>query len=224
MYVMRPLSGGHRVEGERPAAPAARAGAGTGVGASRRARVRGRGGVQRWRGGGWPALPTSLTYRGQGGATYQIPFAPPPADHELVGFHDLPPASSEYTQQSLELNASMMGMLQQTFDLLALYSIPIPTVGGVLARPSVPAGGDGEGRVFPRTKAGALTSGVARRLQSLMTMTRSRRRRRRRRQSHWRRRPKTARTRAQMTALMMLLDLRPGRGLGRTPRPEILCH
>ena len=32
-------------------------------------------------------------------------------------------ASSEYTQQSLELNASMMGMLQWTFDLLALYSI-----------------------------------------------------------------------------------------------------
>ncbi|XP_028052456.1 uncharacterized protein LOC114256954 [Camellia sinensis] len=52
----------------------------------------------------------------------------------------------------------MMGMLQWTFDLLALYSIPppfqIPTVGGVPARLSVPAGGDGEGRVFPRTKAG----------------------------------------------------------------------
>ena len=34
-------------------------------------------------------------------------------------------ASSEYTRQSLELNASMMGMLQRTFDLLALYSIPV---------------------------------------------------------------------------------------------------
>ena len=34
-------------------------------------------------------------------------------------------ASYEYTRQSLELNASMMGMLQRTFDLLALYSIPV---------------------------------------------------------------------------------------------------
>ncbi|KAI8024345.1 hypothetical protein LOK49_LG03G03561 [Camellia lanceoleosa] len=104
-----------------------------------------------------------MTYRGQGGATYEIPFAPPPADHELVGFHGLPPASSEYTRRSLELNASMMGMLQRTFDLLALYSIPppfqIPTVGGVLARLSVPAGGDGESRVYPRTKTGRIHIG-----------------------------------------------------------------
>ncbi|KAF5932593.1 hypothetical protein HYC85_028764 [Camellia sinensis] len=124
-YIMRPLSGGRRVEGERPATPAAGAGAGAGAGASRRARVRGRGGVQRGRGTSWPALPTLLTYRGQDGATYQIPFAPPPADHELAGIPDLPPASSEYTRQSVELNASMMGMLQRTFDLLALYSIPV---------------------------------------------------------------------------------------------------
>ena len=34
-------------------------------------------------------------------------------------------ASPEYTRQSLEMNASMMGMLQRTFDLLALYSIPV---------------------------------------------------------------------------------------------------
>ena len=34
-------------------------------------------------------------------------------------------ASSAYTRQSLEMNASMMGMLQRTFDLLALYSIPV---------------------------------------------------------------------------------------------------
>ncbi|XP_028104430.1 protein MAINTENANCE OF MERISTEMS-like isoform X1 [Camellia sinensis] len=74
MYVMRPLSGGRRVQGERPAAPTARAGAGAGTGASRRARVRGRGGVQRGRGGwlactahfadiqraGWDDLPDPL--------------------------------------------------------------------------------------------------------------------------------------------------------------------
>lgn len=153
---MRPLSGGPRAERERPAAPVAGAGAEAGAGASKRARVRGRGGVQRGRGTSWPALPTLLTYRGQDGATYQIPFAPPPADHELAGIPDLPPvcitsfcilhwhfilvylifrgiliylvllqASSEYTRQSVELNASMMGMLQWTFDLLALYSIPV---------------------------------------------------------------------------------------------------
>lgn len=86
--------------------------------------------------------------------TYQVPFAPPPTDHEFFGVPDLPPvciiaflyshfisvylkfhrilmhlillqASSEYTLQSLEMNASMMGMLQRTFDLLALYSIPV---------------------------------------------------------------------------------------------------
>ncbi|KAI8014400.1 Protein MAIN-LIKE 2, partial [Camellia lanceoleosa] len=115
-FIMRPLSGGRRVEREGPAAPAAGVGAGAGGGVPRRARVRGRGGVQRGRGTGWPALPALLTFRGQGGATYQIPFTPPPADHEFVGIPDLPP--------SLEMNASMMGMLQRTFDLLALYSIP----------------------------------------------------------------------------------------------------
>ena len=90
-YIMRPLSGGRRAEGERPAAPAAGAGAGAGAGTSRRARVHGRSGAQGGRGTGWPALPTVLSYRGQDGATYQIPFAPPPADHELAGIPDLPP-------------------------------------------------------------------------------------------------------------------------------------
>ena len=77
-YIMRPLSGGRRAEGERPAAPAAGAGAGAGASTSRRARVHGRSGAQAGRGTGWPALPTALSYRGQDGATYQIPFAPPP--------------------------------------------------------------------------------------------------------------------------------------------------
>ncbi|KAF5933073.1 hypothetical protein HYC85_029244 [Camellia sinensis] len=159
----------HRGEGnyveERPAAPTAGvgAGAGAGAGASRRARVRGRGGVQRGRGVSWPSLPTILTCQGQGGATYQIPFAPPPTDHELVGFYDLPLASSEYTWQSLELNASMMGMLQRTFDLLALYGIPppfpIPTMGGVLAGPSIPARGGRGDAVRPRTRAGRVHVG-----------------------------------------------------------------
>ena len=90
-FLMRPLSGGRRVDPARPAAPAARAEAGAGVGSSQRARARGRRGVQRGRGTGWPALPTMLTYRGQSGETYQIPFAPPPAGHELAGIPDLPP-------------------------------------------------------------------------------------------------------------------------------------
>ncbi|KAF5932880.1 hypothetical protein HYC85_029051 [Camellia sinensis] len=124
-YIMRPLSGGRRAEGERPAAPAAGAGAGAGASTSRRARGHGRSGARGGRGTGWPALPTVLSYRGQDGATYQIPFAPLPAGHELAGIPDLPPASSEYTRQSVELNASMIGMLQWTFDLLALYSIPL---------------------------------------------------------------------------------------------------
>ncbi|KAF5934658.1 hypothetical protein HYC85_030829 [Camellia sinensis] len=157
-YLMQPLSG-RRAEGARPVASAAGAGAGVGVGAARRARVRGRGGVQGGRGAGWPALPAVLTFQGQGGSTYQIPFAPPPAGHELIGVPDLPPASSEYTRQSLAMNASMMGMLQRTFDLLALYSIPppfqIPIAGGAPAGPSVPARGrNEEGRIFPRTRGG----------------------------------------------------------------------
>ncbi|XP_028122438.1 uncharacterized protein LOC114319608 isoform X1 [Camellia sinensis] len=122
-YIMWPLSSGRRAERKRPATPAARAGAGAGV--LRMARVRGRSGPRRGRGVGWPALPTMMTYRGQSGEIYQIPIAPPLADHELVGFYDLPPASSEYTCQSLELNASMIGMLQRSLDLLALYSIPL---------------------------------------------------------------------------------------------------
>ncbi|XP_028059974.1 uncharacterized protein LOC114263606, partial [Camellia sinensis] len=88
-YLMRPLSG-RRAEGARPVASAAGAGAGAGAGSSRRARVRGRGGVQGGRGAGWPALPAVLTFQGQGGSTYQIPFAPPPAGHEFVDVPDLP--------------------------------------------------------------------------------------------------------------------------------------
>ncbi|CAL5434682.1 unnamed protein product [Camellia sinensis] len=154
-YLMRPLSGGRRAERARSVASAAGAGAGVRVGAARRARVRGRGGAQGGRGAGWPALLAVLTFQGQGEATYQIPFAPPPADHEFVGVPDLPPAPSEYTRQSLAMNASMMGMLQRTFDLLALYSIPIPMAGGASAGPSVPARGrDEEGRIFPRTRGG----------------------------------------------------------------------
>ncbi|XP_028126245.1 uncharacterized protein LOC114322985 [Camellia sinensis] len=153
-YIMRPLSSGCRVERERPAAPAA----GAGVGISRMARVRGRSGARRRRGASWPALPTTITCRGRGGATYQIPISPPPADHELVGFYDLPLASSEYTRQSLELTASVMGIFQQSLDLLAMYSILhpflIPAAGGAAAGPSVPTQGGGDCRVYPRTKAG----------------------------------------------------------------------
>ncbi|KAI8022721.1 hypothetical protein LOK49_LG03G02518 [Camellia lanceoleosa] len=111
----------------------------------------------------------------------------------------------------------MMGMLQRTFDLLALYSIPplfqIPIVGGAPAGPSILARGrDEEGRVFPRTKAGRTHAGSSSgRLHSNDGESR-------RSQSHRRRGPETTRTLAQM---MMLLDLRPGRGRGRTPRPEI---
>lgn len=150
-YIMRPLNSGRRAERERPAAPV-----GAGAEAARVARVRDRSRARRGRGASWLALPTMMTCRGQGGKTYQIPFAPPPADHELVGFYDLPPvftiafcilhchfilfflifrkililltllqASSKYTRQSLELNASMMGILQRSFDLLAIYSIPV---------------------------------------------------------------------------------------------------
>ncbi|GMP24285.1 hypothetical protein CsSME_00001601 [Camellia sinensis var. sinensis] len=155
-YIMRPLSSGRRAERERPAAPTARAGAG--AGAPRMARARGRSGPWRGQGVGWLALPTMMTYRGQSGEMCQIPFAPPPADHELVNFYDLPPASSEYTRQSLELNASMMGMLQRSFDLLAIYSIPPPfqmsAAGGAPAGPSVPARGGGRGGIVHlRTEA-----------------------------------------------------------------------
>ncbi|KAI7989095.1 Protein MAIN-LIKE 2, partial [Camellia lanceoleosa] len=118
-YIMRPLSSGGQARRERPVAPAARVGAGAGE--ARIAQARGKSGSQRERGAGWPALPTMMTCRGQGGETYQIPFAPLPADHELVGFYDLPP----YTRQSLELTASVMGMLQWSLDLLAIYGIPI---------------------------------------------------------------------------------------------------
>ncbi|GMP58622.1 hypothetical protein CsSME_00022221 [Camellia sinensis var. sinensis] len=157
-YIMRPLSGGRRAEGERPAAPVAGAGAGAGAGTSRRARGHGRSEARGGRGTGWPTLPTVLSYKGQDGATYQIPFAPPPAGHELASIPDLPPASSGYTRQSVELNASMMGMLQRTFDLLALYSIPslfqIPPVGGAPAGPSIPARGRRGDTARPRTRGG----------------------------------------------------------------------
>ncbi|KAF5932590.1 hypothetical protein HYC85_028761 [Camellia sinensis] len=229
-YLMRPLSG-RRAEGTRPVASAAGAGAGAGAGSLRRARVRGRGGVQGGRGAGWPALPAVLTFQGQGGATNQIPFAPPPAGHEFIDVPDLPPASSGYTRQSLAMNASMMGMLQRTFDLLALYSIPppfqIPIAGGAPAGPSVSAQGRDEGAgYFPVPGEGVLMSGVARELQSrtMTMMTRSQRRRQRRSPSHQRRRPEAVLARALTTTLMMLLDPRPGRGPGRADSPWSARH
>ncbi|XP_028058829.1 uncharacterized protein LOC114262654 [Camellia sinensis] len=88
-YIMQPLNGGRRAERERPTAPVV--GAGAGAGTSRTARVCGRSGARRGRGVSWPALPTMMTCRGRGGTTYQISIAPPPADHELVGFYGLPP-------------------------------------------------------------------------------------------------------------------------------------
>ncbi|GMP62927.1 hypothetical protein CsSME_00024839 [Camellia sinensis var. sinensis] len=145
-YLMRPLASARRVERERPAAPVG------GAGAPRVTQARDRSGSQRGRRGEWPELPTTMTCRGQGGETYQIPITPPPTDHELVIVCGSTPASIEYTGQSLELTASVMGMLQRSIDLLSIYGIPapfqIPTVAGVSAGPSVPpraAGGAGRG-------------------------------------------------------------------------------
>lgn len=153
---MPPLSSARRVERERPAAPAAR------VGAPRAARARGMSGSRRGQGPEWSALPTMMTCRGQGGKTYQIPIAPPPADHELIGVYGSAPASIEYTHQSLELTTSVMGMLQRSLDLLTIYGIPapfqIPAAGGAPAGPSVSTRGAGRARrettVHPRTKVG----------------------------------------------------------------------
>ena len=56
--------------------------------------MRGRGGAVRPRrrrgpeerqGSGWLVLPATMTLRGRAGEIYQVPFAPPPAGHELVG-------------------------------------------------------------------------------------------------------------------------------------------
>lgn len=115
---MRPLTGARRVKRERLTAPA-------GVGAPRATQARSRSGSRRGQGIEWPALPTTMTCRGQGGETYQIPIAPPLADDELVGVRGSTLASIEYTGQSLELTASVMGMLQRSLDLLSIYSIPI---------------------------------------------------------------------------------------------------
>ncbi|GMP53447.1 hypothetical protein CsSME_00018897 [Camellia sinensis var. sinensis] len=135
-YLMRPLTGACQVEREMPAAPVA------GVGAPRATQARGRSGSRRGQGVGWPELPTTMTCQGQGRESYQIPIALPPADHELVGVRGSTPASIEYTSQSLEITASVMGMLQRSIDLLTIYSIPalfqILTVGGAPAGPSAP--------------------------------------------------------------------------------------
>ncbi|GMP24225.1 hypothetical protein CsSME_00001564 [Camellia sinensis var. sinensis] len=133
-YLIRPLTGARRVEKEKPAAPAA------GAGASRAAQAHSKSGSRRRQGVGWPALPTTMTCRGQGGETYQIPVAPPPADHGLVKVRSSTPPSIEYTSQSLELTASLMRMLQRSLDLLTIYGIPapfqIPAAGGAPAGPS----------------------------------------------------------------------------------------
>ncbi|XP_028082755.1 uncharacterized protein LOC114284085 [Camellia sinensis] len=117
---MRPLASARRVEREKPAAPVG------GAGAPRATQARDKSGSRRgWR-AEWQELPTTMTCRAQGGEPYQIPIAPPPADHELVGVRGLTSASIEYTGQALELTASVMGMLQGSMDLLSIYSIPAP--------------------------------------------------------------------------------------------------
>ncbi|GMP47171.1 hypothetical protein CsSME_00015052 [Camellia sinensis var. sinensis] len=135
-YLMRPLASARWVERERPAEPAG------GAEAPRATQARDRSGSRERRRVEWPELPTTMTCRGQGGETYQIPIAPLPANHELVGVRGLTSASIEYTGQALELTASVMGMLQRSMDLLSIYSIPapfqIPTIGGALAGLSVP--------------------------------------------------------------------------------------
>ncbi|GMP66676.1 hypothetical protein CsSME_00026940 [Camellia sinensis var. sinensis] len=135
-YLMRPLASAHRVERERPAAPVARAGV------PRATQARDRSGSRRGQRVEWPELPTTMTCRGQGGETYQIPIAPPLADHELVGVRGSTPVLIEYTGQALELTASMMRMLQRSIDLLTIYGNPapfqIPVTGGASAGPSVP--------------------------------------------------------------------------------------
>lgn len=101
---------------------------------SRKTRVRGRSGARRGQGVSWPALPTILTCRGQGGATYQIPFAPPLADHELVGFYDLPPVC---TTLSCILHCHFISIYfdipqnTNSFDTFAGVLRVHPTVPGV---------------------------------------------------------------------------------------------
>lgn len=84
-YLMQPLTGAHRAERERPAVPAA------GVGASRAPQACERSGSRRGQEARWPELPTTMTCRGQGGEMYQIPIAPPPTDHELIGVYGSTP-------------------------------------------------------------------------------------------------------------------------------------
>ncbi|GMP55320.1 hypothetical protein CsSME_00020173 [Camellia sinensis var. sinensis] len=135
-YLMRLLTGARRVERERPAAPAG------GAGAPRATQACDRSGSRRGRSVEWPELATTMTCRGQDGETYQIPIAPPLTDHELVEVRGLTPASIEYAGQSMELTASVMGMLQRSIDLLTIYGIPapfqIPAAGGVPAGPLAP--------------------------------------------------------------------------------------
>ncbi|GMQ09921.1 hypothetical protein CsSME_00053127 [Camellia sinensis var. sinensis] len=83
-YLMPPLTGPHGAERERPAAPA------VGVEVWTAAWAHGRSGSRREQRGEWPSLPTMMTCQGQDGETYQIPIAPHPPDHELVGFYGLP--------------------------------------------------------------------------------------------------------------------------------------
>ncbi|GMQ02233.1 hypothetical protein CsSME_00048557 [Camellia sinensis var. sinensis] len=142
IYLMRPLTSAHRAERERPAVPVG------GTGASRATQAHSRRGSRRGRRAEWPDLPTTMTCRGQAGETFQIPIAPPPVDHELVGVRGSTPASIEYTGQALELSASMIGMLQRSVDLLSIYGIPapfqIPAPAGAPAGPSMPPKAAGE--------------------------------------------------------------------------------
>lgn len=135
-YLMRPLASARRGKRERPAASVG------GVGGSRATQAHGRSDSRREEKAEWPDLPTTMTCRGRAGETYQIPIAPPPADHELVGARGSTPASIEYTGQALELSASVMEMLQRSIDLLSIYGIPapfqIPATAGASAGPSMP--------------------------------------------------------------------------------------
>ncbi|GMP88136.1 hypothetical protein CsSME_00040221 [Camellia sinensis var. sinensis] len=124
-YLIPPLTSTHRGERDRAPTAAERARG------SRLTQAHDRRGSQARRRAGWPELPTTVTCQGCARETYQIPIAPAPAGHELVG------ASIEYTGQALKLSASLMGMIP--FQMPAPSGAPVRVAAGPSAPP--PAAG-----------------------------------------------------------------------------------
>lgn len=141
-YLMPPLTGvrtSTRRAADMPSSSRARAADIPSTSRASTSRGRSRGMPPVWQCAGWPDLPTELT-GWQYGTPYQIPFEPPLPGHRYVSDPDSPPPPREYTEQLLEVVASLESMVLRRETMLYISGIPVTPLQPGPSRPSRAAG------------------------------------------------------------------------------------